>query len=169
MRKGLFSAPKATNCPVTWANSDGVELFRVGLTLLANAAARLALIFCYDIASPHAPRGNRVEYRVAVTSTPCRFGGQRYWFLCPVVRQGIRCERTVRKLYLPPGAAVFGCRQCHNLTYTSCQTHNRTLDRLRKDPALIPVYLRNPNPHKAMIGLSAYTEALRRAQRDVFS
>jgi hypothetical protein len=27
----------------------------------------------------------------------------------------------VGKLYLPPGAGYYGCRHCHELTYTSCQ------------------------------------------------
>ena len=25
------------------------------------------------------------------------------------------------KLYLPPGGRYYGCRHCHELTYTSCQ------------------------------------------------
>jgi hypothetical protein len=28
---------------------------------------------------------------------------------------------VVGKLYLPPHARYFGCRHCHELTYTSCQ------------------------------------------------
>lgn len=164
-RKRLFSVQNGTNFPVTWTNDDGIELFRVGLTLLTTAPGRHALIFCYDLASSYAPRGQRIEYRVAVTMTPCRFGGQRYWFVCPMVRQGIRCGRRVSKLYLPPGGGMFGCRKCHNLTYRSCQTHNRTLDRLLKAPALIPEYLRSRNPRKAILGVTAYTEALRRLSR----
>ena len=33
--------------------------------------------------------------------------------------------RRVRKLYLPPRGRYFGCRQCHDLTYTSCQESHK--------------------------------------------
>ena len=160
MRKGLFSAPNGTNCAVTWTNGDGIELFRVGLRLVATTPGRIALILCYDGASGYTPRGSRIEYGVQVTSTPCRFGGQRYWFLCPVVRQGIRCGQRVSKLYLPVGRGMFGCRKCHNLTYTSCR--NKTLDRLLEDPELIRQNLQSSNFRKKMLGVAAYTEAFRR-------
>ena len=39
--------------------------------------------------------------RVDITSTPCRFGGRRWWWLCP--RTGRRCG----KLYLPNGGTLF--------------------------------------------------------------
>ncbi len=55
--------------------------------------------------------------RVALTSTPCYFGGVRYWFRCP----GADCRRRVAMVYLLPGATVFLCRTCHGLTYRSCQ------------------------------------------------
>jgi len=42
---------------------------------------------------------------------------------------GRGCGRRVGKLYLPPGGRYFGCRQCHDLTYTSCQESHR-YDRL---------------------------------------
>lgn len=160
-RTRVFSAENGTNCPVTWTTSD-IEVFRIGVTLLATAPGRLGLIVCYDVASSYAPRGHRIEYRVDVTATPCRFGGRRYWFLCPVVRQGMRCGERVRKLYLPAGATMFGCRKCHNLTYRSSQEHNKTLDRLLKNPALIPEYLSSRNPRNSILGVTAYTEALRR-------
>jgi hypothetical protein len=44
-----------------------------------------------------------------------RYGGQRMWMLCP------ECGRRCGKLYLPPSASSFGCRDCHDFTYTSCQ------------------------------------------------
>jgi Zn-finger protein len=44
--------------------------------------------------------------------TPCHFGGQRPWFLCPA--HG--CGRRVALLY---GGAIFACRHCHQLTYQS--------------------------------------------------
>jgi LSD1 subclass zinc finger protein len=60
--------------------------------------------------------------RVRLESTPTNFYGERWWFTCPLIVDGVTCERRVGKLYLPPGARYFRCRVCHDLTYRSCQT-----------------------------------------------
>jgi hypothetical protein len=61
------------------------------------------------------------KYPVRLTTTRPHFGGLRWWFICPLVVQGIPCQRRVGKLYLPGRARYFGCRRCYDLTYTSCQ------------------------------------------------
>src|SRR5262245_52379356 len=61
------------------------------------------------------------DYRVRLTTTRPRFGGLRWWFVCPLVVRGQPCCRRVGKLHLPPLGRYFGCRQCYDLTYTSCQ------------------------------------------------
>jgi len=46
-------------------------------------------------------------------------GGLRVWWKCP------QCGKRVRNLYSPPGPYPFACRECHDLTYKSCQeSHN---------------------------------------------
>ena len=55
----------------------------------------------------------------ALTTTTPRFGGFRYWFLCP------RCGRRAGKLY---HVERWACRRCHNLAYQS--------QRLSKHPIL---------------------------------
>lgn len=62
-----------------------------------------------------------LDYNVGIARTPLHFGGERPWFLCPLMRAGHPCLRRCGKLYLPPGARHFGCRTCHDLTYTSSQ------------------------------------------------
>lgn len=49
---------------------------------------------------------------VRIESTPCHFGGQRWWFRC----SGHQCGRRVRLLY---GVRYFLCRHCHRLNYQS--------------------------------------------------
>jgi hypothetical protein len=51
--------------------------------------------------------------------------------------EGRPCNRRAGKLYLPPGGRYFGCRQCYRLTYISCQTHDKRVDALLKNPALL--------------------------------
>jgi hypothetical protein len=53
------------------------------------------------------------DSEVSLTTTPCNYGGVRYWFACPV------CGRRVGGLYLAPGGRNFVCRRCNNLSYRS--------------------------------------------------
>jgi hypothetical protein len=71
--------------------------------------------------------GEDLDYRVGLTTTAPHFGGLRWWFVCPLTVNGVPCGRRVGKLYLP--GQYFGCRHCHELTYTSCQESHR-YDRL---------------------------------------
>jgi hypothetical protein len=63
--------------------------------------------------------GEEIDYRVPLTATRPRFGGLRWWFACPLIVGGRPCGRRSGKLYLR--GRYFGCRRCHDLTYTSCR------------------------------------------------
>lgn len=52
-----------------------------------------------------------VEQIIPLDRTPCNYGSQRIWFLCP------KCSRRVAILY--KASKYFLCRHCHNLTYSS--------------------------------------------------
>lgn len=62
-----------------------------------------------------------VNYRLNLTTTKPRYGGIRWWMVCPLVKDARQCGRRVGRLFLPAGAKYFGCRHCYALTYTSCQ------------------------------------------------
>ena len=69
--------------------------------------------------------------KIELTQTPCHYGGRRWWFVCPAVKDGIYCGDRVGKLYIPPAGQYFGCRKCYDLTYESCQKshkYDRILD-----------------------------------------
>jgi hypothetical protein len=70
-------------------------------------------------------RQEHVDYQFELSATQPRFGGLRWWFICPLVVNGRPCSHRVGKLYLPPGGRYFGCRHCHRLTYTSCQESHK--------------------------------------------
>lgn len=63
--------------------------------------------------------GADFDYTVRLVTTSCHLGGVRWWFVCPLVKNGAVCGRRVRKLYLC--GRYFGCRRCHNLSYRSTQ------------------------------------------------
>ena len=58
-----------------------------------------------------------LECEIPLVSTPCRFGGARFWFLCPVRADGHLCKNRVGVLY--KDGDMFACRRCLNLTYKS--------------------------------------------------
>jgi hypothetical protein len=84
------------------------------------------------------------DYRVDLTATWPHLGGLRWWFVCPLLVDGVACRRRVGKLYLPPRGRYFGCRHCHRLTYTSCQEHDKRVDALRRNPEAVAAILDNP-------------------------
>lgn len=65
--------------------------------------------------------GHTESYRIRLTISPASFGGVRWWFICPAGAGEQPCYRRVAKLYMPRRSTYFGCRQCHKLTYVSCQ------------------------------------------------
>lgn len=69
--------------------------------------------------APARDHGAALDYRVPLVTTPCRLGGRRWWFVCPLARGDAACARRVRVLYL--AGRYFGCRHCHDLTYRSRQ------------------------------------------------
>jgi len=66
-----------------------------------------------------------VEQKIELIKWPCHYGGFRYYFACPAVKDGIYCGNRVTKLFLPPAGKYFGCRDCHDLTYQSCQESHK--------------------------------------------
>jgi hypothetical protein len=125
----------------TWRNATtGEQTSAIGYEVctreMAEPWVRLHYTFTRD--------GQAVDYRVRLTTTRPRFGGLRWWFVCPLIVGGRPCERRVGKLYLPPGARYYGCRRCYGLTYKSCQEHDGRVSALRRNPELLADLLDNP-------------------------
>jgi hypothetical protein len=57
-------------------------------------------------------------FRILVEWTPCTYGGNRPWFICPA--RG--CYWRVAILY---SADTIACRHCHDLTYASQQASGK--------------------------------------------
>ena len=92
-------------------------------SMIARFAVRedvMGIVFCigYEVGS------TRLAYGIRMKTTKPNFGGNRWWFTCPLVPSGVPCERRVAKLYF--AGRYFGCRGCHRLTYKKCQQSKRT-------------------------------------------
>ncbi len=66
-----------------------------------------------------------VKEPISLEWTPCNFGGERPWFICP----GARCGRRVALLY--GLGKYFLCRHCYDLRYES-QREDKTHRALRR-------------------------------------
>ena len=91
-REGLLSKPHL----LTWSDGSVTLVCRAGIEMLLEH---------WPVAAAFT-----TESRVPLTATPCYFGGQRLWCLCP------RCNRRVAILFAFPD---FRCRECHRLSYAS--------------------------------------------------
>jgi hypothetical protein len=82
----------------SWSR-DGASWAEVEFALRLGARTGEARLR-YDIDHLSRPTG-RQDYSVTLVATPCRFGGLRWWWLCPAT------GRRVAKLYLPNGGQWF--------------------------------------------------------------
>ena len=64
---------------------------------------------CFDTGKSEPHEGSQTVF---LDWTPCHFGGERPWLLCPIAS----CSRRVAILYWGGG---FACRRCMNLCYQS--------------------------------------------------
>jgi hypothetical protein len=56
-----------------------------------------------------------MDFRVELVTTPCHYGGVRYWYTCPLTKNGVYCGRRVGVLYCI--GKWFGCRHCGEIAY----------------------------------------------------
>ena len=97
----------------------------------------LHLFFTLDLG-----QGERyMEQQVSLQTTHPYFGGVRWWFTCPLRSEVNFCNGCVGKLYLPPNAHYFACRNCHGLTYRSSQRSDKRVSFLKKNPEIIHLAL----------------------------
>jgi hypothetical protein len=82
-----------------------------------------------------------MDYKICLQPALPPFGGFRWWFICPLLRQRRPCNHRVGKLYLPPSGRYYGCRHCYNLTYESCQQSDQRVSVLRKHPEALMALL----------------------------
>ena len=160
MREKILTAAAHLSGEWRWMNAGtGAETSAIGFEVCTTDQANPWLRLSYSFSGT----GEAVDYRVRLATTYPTFGGLRWWFLCPLRRpDGQTCGRRVGKLYLPLGQRYFGCRQCHDLTYTSCQEHDARVGRLLRHPEMLEALLAG-EPDVTLLGLAI--KALTRRQR----
>lgn len=102
---------------VTWS-IDGEPTGNIGIDVRNNENEQ-SIRFNYTVTDRQSGEKEDFNYSAKITSTPCNYGGERYWFICGLSVNGKYCGRRVGTLYLAPSGRYFGCRHCYNLTYES--------------------------------------------------
>src|SRR5689334_7782886 len=107
MREGILRAGAQRSGSWRWTYKDGREC-SISYTMSAPEGAQPLLRLSYSWTHPRSGEKEPVEYHVRLATTRPRFGGLRWWFVCPLVVRGRACNRRVGKLYLPPRSRFFG-------------------------------------------------------------
>lgn len=111
-----------TSGELSWSNNFGKKLVNVGYQIsIIGVRSYMRLQYNFKIGTTG--EAGDLDYEIRLVSTPCNFGGRRWWFICPLITDGMACNRRVGVLYL--GDKYFGCRHCYDLTYKSCQQSHK--------------------------------------------
>lgn len=106
-----FRDPNRSSGSITWTTDDE-ETSTIGYLVNWCGPPTIKLEYRWDDSEDV-----RVFIRLETTDT--QFGGQRWWFMCPLTVNGVACKRRVGKLHLPPDARYFSCLPLvRSITYT---------------------------------------------------
>ena len=120
-RMGVFRGQpnKLWTSTLTYGNR---EYGSIWFYLIEDSDGPVALRLNYKISNNYSEEKTGYDYEVSLVSTPCFFGGKRFWFVCPW-QTGQNCVRQCRIIYLTPYNSRFACRECCALTYECRQKH----------------------------------------------
>ena len=149
-RTGVFRSHPGAHWQWKWTGIDGKRALTLGFTVVEVPGRALGLRLDYSVGDCSISRQT-----VQITTTTLYFGGLRHWFLCPMVRDGIKCGSRVGRLYLPTERQVFGCRLCYWLTYASCQQHDARKDALLRNPPALLLAVQSTNRPRRLLALGA--------------
>jgi hypothetical protein len=104
--EGYLAGPQMGSWQWTYRDGSTASVLVTG--------GRYTITLDYRVKS-HGEDWQSINQRIPIRWTPCRFGGERPWFVCDVTANGVYCGRQVAKLY---GAGrLFACRHCYRLGY----------------------------------------------------
>ena len=125
LKKGALVPGRITSGSLMWSTAGREPHATIGYSADMRDPEAATLTLDYRV------NAQPTRYTIGFVTTVPRYGGRRWWFLCPLNRTDGGPRRRVAKLHLPPGGRYFGSRQAYGLTYKSSQQngHNRSLYR----------------------------------------
>lgn len=102
---------------IRWTYGDG-QKSSISFYLTLNMSDKQDNIrLDYTHTDSYTGEKQKMDYEVQIISTQCRYGGKRYWFVCPLYKNGRYCGRRVGVLF---GIGKwFGCRHCGDIAYAA--------------------------------------------------
>lgn len=104
---------------ITWThkmsgnkNSIGIRMRRDNWN---NPNEKTFINLHYTHTNRYSGEKSDMDFDIEMTTTACRYGGKRYWFICPLSKNGVYCGRRVGVLYSI--GKWFGCRYCGDIAY----------------------------------------------------
>jgi hypothetical protein len=115
-RNGYFDCPSLQG--IVWTNRFGEET--ASMNVMVHTSEDDSYIrLMYTMTDRDTGKETPFDYKVQLVTMPCNLGGVRYWFICPLSRNGVCCGRRVGVLYRVPRTDYYGCRHCYDLSYES--------------------------------------------------
>ncbi len=99
---------------IKWTYGGGSES-NINFTVTANGNYDDNITLDYTHTDHWSGEKESMHPKIELTTTPCRYGGKRYWFICPLTKNGRYCGRRVGVLFSI--GKWFGCRHCGEIAY----------------------------------------------------
>ncbi|MGB7062817.1 MAG: hypothetical protein WBF13_10770 [Candidatus Zixiibacteriota bacterium] len=150
---------------IQWKNASGEVTDSIGIAVSVSLEGygEDDVQLTYSMTDRTTGEKKDLDYKIELVSTPCHFGGVRWWLICPLWKNSVFCSRRVGKLYLPGNATYFGCRDCYNLTYRSCKEHSSHVSALEKlPPGEVQRLLRSEDPRELLRGTKAWLKMFKK-------
>jgi len=104
---------------ITWTSGYSENKSSIGFSVMRDnwgtPSERTYVRLNYTHTNYWTKEKSDMNYDIQLESTPCRYGGKRYWFICPLTKNGQYCGRRVGVIYMI--GKWFGCRHCGEIAY----------------------------------------------------
>jgi hypothetical protein len=94
---------------ISWTYSSNEN--KIGFSIFLHNEPSDCMRLHYRHIDRQTEESSNVFLSIPITTTPCRYGGKRYWFTCPL------CGRRVGTLF--SFGKNYGCRHCGKVAYMS--------------------------------------------------
>lgn len=121
-KNGYLKHDYIHNCGgISWTNGFGDTKNSIGFTVvvpdLEKPQENAYIELDYSFTNHQTDEKENMKYKISLVATPCNYGGFRYWFVCPLSKNGQYCGRRVGSLFQI--GKYFGCRHCGEIAYQS--------------------------------------------------
>jgi len=104
---------------ITWTHGWSENKSSIGYTIFTNMQDSTGdqdhIRLNYTHTNHWTGEKSDMDLYIPLATTPCNYGGVRYWFICPLSKNGQYCGRRVGVIYSI--SKWFGCRYCGEIAY----------------------------------------------------